>query len=91
MSLGLFFNNNSKEVIPNNIEITFDGHEGEHYFFTSNTGKAIQLSEHHNELLQDENFENGNYIGKKFIIKTESTLSDKSQNISPKIKVMAFL
>ena len=45
---------------------TFDGFEGDYYFFTDSNNKAIQLEECDHPILSDEKFENGDYIGEKF-------------------------
>ncbi|MGJ8667655.1 MAG: hypothetical protein ACSHW7_14890 [Patiriisocius sp.] len=79
LSLALFFG--IKPVLENysskdSIEITFDGYEGGHYFFTSENGRAIQFLENEHTFLEDKNFENGTYIGQSFEIQFSNEISE---------------
>ena len=60
-----------------NQELTFDGYEGEYYFFTDSNYKAVVL-ECAKELPVD--LTNGNHEGKKFCVsyKAEERTSDSS-------------
>lgn len=53
----------------NTITVTFDGYEGEYYFFSDKNFKAIELTERDELPIKASKLKESSYVGKKFIIK----------------------
>jgi hypothetical protein len=60
------------------ITVTFDGYEGEYYFFSDQNYNAIQLTKNDPLPLKASKLKDGNYVGKTFTIKAPAKIEKES-------------
>lgn len=68
---------------------TFDGFEGEYYFFTNEDSTALQFEAKDHPLLTDEKFKNGEFIGKTFAIVLKK--DTKKESLTGEIISISFI
>ncbi|MFC7358278.1 hypothetical protein ACFQO1_11310 [Jejudonia soesokkakensis] len=64
------------------ITVTFDGYEGEYYFFSDKNFKAIQLTERDELPIKASKLREGDYVGSTFTIKASKVIKKDTYDAS---------